>query len=430
MSGHPKNTGRRRSITAAIVLAAGVTLAATPLPHAWRNWRYSRAIEIPSTDSERLAAVIVPQDAYLHAQTGLPDIRLIDDRGSEVPFLRYAFEGSASSKTLPTKLLENSFSPGNYTQILLSIGATAPFHNAVEIDTTESDFIEWVSVEASDDAHVWRIVQDRAPIFRFRKESREGTQTVSYSPNNAPYLRIRILEGGKQFPVYGAHVYYKTTEPPERLAINAVVAADAAAQTRESSWKIDLGTPALNIREVRFTVDPAEFSRAVDISTSEDGMTWTSFARGEIYRFRRENTTEELLTVAVPSYATSRYWRITVVNGNDAPLPGVTPSIFMTPEHVAFEQEPGRSYRLLYGQSRAKAPEYDLARRTGAKQENSAVAGSVGPEEENSDYSDPRPWTEKNSYFLWIVVGLAVLLLGYSSIRSFRRSTANVPPHD
>jgi hypothetical protein len=243
MNSHRKNSGRRRWIATAILLAAGATLAATPLPQAWKNWRYSRAIEVPSTDSARLAAVIVPQDAYLHAQTWLPDIRIIDDGGSEVPFVRYTREGSASSKALPTELLENSFSPSRYTQVLLSIGATAPFHNAVEINTAESDFIEWVSVEASDDAHVWRIVQDRAPIFRFRKESREGTQTVSYSPNNARYLRVRVLDGEKQFPVYSARVYYKTTEPPERSAINAGIAPDPAARAGETSWQIDLGTP-------------------------------------------------------------------------------------------------------------------------------------------------------------------------------------------
>ena len=37
------------------------------------------------------------------------------------------------------------------------------------------------SLRASDDAQVWRIVQGRAPIFRFRKDSREGTQTDSPS---------------------------------------------------------------------------------------------------------------------------------------------------------------------------------------------------------------------------------------------------------
>ena len=98
----------------------------------------------------------------------------------------------------------------------------------------------------------------------------------------------------------------------------------------------------------------------------------------------------------------------------------------MTPAHIVFEQQHGHSYRLIYGQSRAQPPEYDLARRTDAKQEDAAVVGDVGPEEENPDYVDPRPWTEKNRYFLWIVVGLAVLLLGYSAIRSLRRKSAPI----
>jgi Protein of unknown function (DUF3999) len=428
MNRNQQGAERLRWMAAAIVLTTGLTVAATPLPHAWRNWRYSRAIQLPSTDSARLAGVIVPQELYSHAQMGLPDLRIISDDGSEVPYAHYSREGSEDSRRLPTELVENSFAPGRYTQILLKLGEQTPFHNAVEINTSESDFIEWVSVEASDDANVWRIVQERAPIFRFRKESREGTQTVSYSPNNARYLRVRVLDGERHFPISGASVIYKTVEIPERANLYTEIAADPVVRPGDTSWRVDLGTPSLSIREVRFAVNPAEFSRTVDISTSEDGVTWSSFARGEIYRFLRDNTAEEHLRVSVPSYARSRYWRITIENGNDAPLPGVTPSIYMTPAHIVFEQQPGRSYRLLYGQSRAAAPQYDLERRTDAKQEEAAIVGDVGPEEENSAYSDPRPWTEKNGYFLWIAVGLAVLLLGYSAIRSLRRTSANSPP--
>lgn len=424
MNGKPKNPVPRRWAAAVILLATTLTLAATPLPHAWRNWRYSRAIELSATDTARLAAVVVPQDAYQHVQQGLGDIRVIDDGGSEVPFVEYEHEASVSSTTLPTHLIENSFAPGHYTQIVLDDGTKAPFHNSIEINTAESDFIEWVSVEASDDAHVWRIMQERAPIFRFRKESREGTQTVSYSPNNARYLRVRVLDGEKQFPIYGASITYKTVEPAERERVDATIATDPAALAGETGWRLDLGTPARNVQEVRFEVGPADFSRAVEISTSDDGTEWSPFAHGEIYRFQRDGTAEEHLAVDVPGYTTNHYWRIEVVNGNDAPLPGITPSIYMTPTHILFEQQPGRSYRLLYGQSRAAAPQYDLARRIGGKQESAAVASKAGNEEENQDYSDPRPWTEKNSYFLWIVVGLAVLLLGYSAIRSLRRTSS------
>jgi hypothetical protein len=414
--------GRRWFASPAFLILAAA-LAAAPIPGAWSHWRYSRPIDVASTDSTRLAGLVLPQDIYLHAQIGLPDLRIIDDAGNEVPYARYARQGSVTSATVPTEILENSFALGSYTQVVLRLNPTTEFHNAVEIGTGESDFIEWVSVEASDDAREWRVVEERAPIFRFRQQNREGTQTVRYSPTNARYLRIRVLDGAKKFPIVSAQAIYNAVEAPERSFLEAQVVDDPQKGTGENAWRVDLGTPALGVQEVRFAVNPAEFIRAVQISNSSDGKTWTPVARGEIYRFRRENTAEERLHVDVPGEVTARYWRITVENGNDAPLPGVLPSLYVTPVHFVFEQQPGRSYRLLYGQNLATAPQYDLARRISASQEDLAVVGQLGAEEESSNYADPRPWSERNRFLMWIVMGIAVLLLGGSAIRALRKNS-------
>lgn len=412
----------QRCLQAAAVLIATSFLAAAPLPTAWSHWLYFRAIELPTVVAPQLVSVIVPQDAYAHVQPWLADIRVIDDRGEEVPFVRFTHEGTRTTKSLPTSLLENSFAPGLYTQLVLDTGSAAPFHNGVNIQSPESDFIEWVQVEASDDARAWRIVQERAPIFRFQKESRQGTQLVSYSDNNARYLRVRILDGKQKFFVTGASVVYEAVDPPERAAIVVNAALDSSAPAGKTVWRIDLGTAALNIKEVQFNVAPAEFSRTVEITTSEDGKDWFPFASGEIYRFHQENIVREQLTVDVPNYTDRRYWRVAILNGNDAPLPGVTPALYMTPRHIIFEQQPGRSYRLLYGQALAKAPAYDLERRLDAKMMDAAAPGQLRGEELNSAWSDPRPWTEKYDVVLWLALGIAVLLLGYTAIRSLRRS--------
>jgi len=327
------------------------------------------------------------------------------------------------SETVPTEVLENSFAPGSYTQVVLRLNPTTEFHNAVEINTGETDFIEWVSVEASDDAREWRIVEERAPIFRFRQQGREGTQTVRYSPTNARYLRLRVLDGAKKFSIVSAQAIYNAVEAPERSFLEEQIVDDPQKNAGENAWSVDLGTPALGVQEVRFAVNPAEFVRAVQISNSSDRKTWTPVARGEIYRFRRENTAEERLHVDVPGEVTARYWRITVENGNDAPLPGVVPSIYVTPVHFVFEQQPGRSYRLLYGQNLAVAPQYDLERRITASEEDLAVAGQLGAEEESGSYTDPRPWSERHRYVLWIVVGIVVLVLGGSAIGALRKNS-------
>jgi hypothetical protein len=422
-----QNRISRGSLTVTIALAALATAAAAPLPTAWKYWLYFRPILLAPSDATRLAGITLTDDVYRRAQSGLPDLRVIDDRGVETPYVLFTREGSKNTLSRGTTLHERSFASGLYTQVVLEIGGQAPFHNAIEIQTPETDFIEWVRVEASDDARTWRIVQQRAPIFRFQKEYHEGTQTVSYSENNAHFLRVQILDPDKQFPVSAASVLYQTTEPPERIPLAAVMNPDAKPAAGRSVWTADLGAAGVPVSQVKFDVaSPGEFIRPVELAVSQDNQNWTILARCEIYRYHQGDSVQEQLGVPISlGGARGRYWRVEIVNHNDAPLGGAVPHLYATPSHVIFEQQPGRTYRLLYTQSQAKPPEYDLSRRLNAKQMDAAIAGQLGPEDTNTQWSDPRPWTEQYDFLLWIVLGIAVLLIGYSAVRSLRRSAAN-----
>src|SRR5215469_1600945 len=160
----------------AVGLGAFAALAAVPLPSAWSHWRYSCLIKAEPTDTVRLVRVALPQDVYLHAENSLADVRVIDDAGDEVPYAEQRWQNYDEPRRCPAQIIESSFSPGHYTQLVLDLGSSsAAFHDAVEIGVSEDEFMEWVEVDASDDAQVWRIVQDRAPIFRFAREGHQGT---------------------------------------------------------------------------------------------------------------------------------------------------------------------------------------------------------------------------------------------------------------
>jgi hypothetical protein len=418
-----RGLARLGSLSAAL-LAASAMLAATPLPSAWKHWRYSRGIELSPADATRLVSVIAPLDMYSHAQPGLADVRVIDDQGAEIPYASFRREGTSNTAALPSTLRENSFTAGRFTQLVVDLGAHAPFHNALRIETSAQDFIEWVQVEASDDGHVWRVVQERAPIFRFRKNGHQGTQAVHYSENNAQYLRVRILNGEAKFPVSGVHELHEVVEAAERAPMGMALSLDASPPAGHSVWSADVGAAVVLLKEVRFGVaSPAEFLRSVNISSSADGKDWFSFSHGEIYRYRRGDAQLEQLSVTVPNGAPHRrYLRVEIVNGNDAPLSGAAPQLYITPLHIIFEQQPGRSYSLIYGQERAEVPQYDLRRRLEAKQMAAAVTGQTGPEEVHADWVDPRAWTETHDYFLWLALVAAVMLIGYAAVRSLRRS--------
>jgi hypothetical protein len=416
------------------VLAGFAALAAdAPLPAAWKHWHYSRAIELAApvattgaTTATQFADVVVPPDLYAHAQAGLADLRAIDDLGAEIPYVIFQRVGSSKSSTLPTTLRENSFTAGGFTQLVLDAGPHAPFHNTVRIETGETDFIEWVQVEASDDGHVWRMVQERAPIFRFLKNAHEGTQVVHYSENNAQYLRLRILDGRNRFLVSGAEILHQTTEPAELVPWEIGMIGEGKQPAGRSVWSAELGAAVPLVTEVRFDVNaPPEFIRSVNISSSADGKDWNPLQRAEIYRYPRGEAQQEQLAVMVSTrWGRSRYLRVEIVNGNDAPLDVAAPKVYVTPQRIAFEPQPGRSYSLIYGQERAEAAQYDLSRRLDAKQMSAAVAARLGPEVVNADWVDPRPWTETHDIFLWVVLLAAVMLLGYAAVRSLRRSAA------
>lgn len=408
---------------AAAAICALAMLASSPLPVAWQYWKYSRPIELPAADSTRLVSLPLPQDVYSRAAPGLADLRVIDDLGAEAPYaLHGPQEASQFVPAFTPKILENSFSPGNYTQIVLNLGNYNTFHNSARIETYETEFMEWVEIDASDDAQVWRIVQERAPIFRFSQEGHAGTNVVRYSPNNARYLRLRILDGGKRFPVYRVEIVVNPVTKPEREPFEVKLFPAKPTSRNQSAWSADLGTGSAPLREVRFQVGPGEFVREVTLQSSRDGSQWFFVGTSEIFRFTQANHQCEELSVPI-SGTPERYFRVEIANGNDKPLEGVIPTMYIAAQRIVFEQQPGRNYRLLYGQSQAKPPQYDLARRVGRQQMDRALTVHAGPEEATANWADPRPWTETHSFVVWIGVGFAVVLLGLTAIQSLRRSS-------
>jgi hypothetical protein len=430
MSANAQRHSARRWTLCTALFAAFAMLATGPLPWAWKHWHYSRAVELSPTDATRLVSLVAPLDMHAHAKPWLADLRVIDDQGAEIPYVSFRRVGTSNTTTLPATQRENSFTAGQFSQLVVDLGAHAPFHNALRIDTGAPDFIEWVQVEASDDGHLWRMVQERAPIFRFRKDNHQGTQVVHYSENNAQYLRVRILDGARKFQVSSASVLHEVVEPAERIPIGITLSAEGNQPVGRSVWSAEVGAAAPLLTEVRFDVTaPEEFIRTVNMSSSEDGKDWGAFSSAEIYRYRRGGDAElEKLSVTLPYGASqAKYLRVEIVNGNDAPLSGAAPQLFSTPQHIIFEQQPGRSYSLIYGQERADVAQYDLGRRVDAKQMAVAVAGQVGPEEVNTDWVDPRAWTETHDIFLWVVLVIAVMLIGYAAVRSLQRSAAATP---
>jgi hypothetical protein len=424
----------RRGLASTIaVLGFAALCAATDLPNQWRAWRYSRAVTFPAGQRSPFTLKL-PFDLLARSDAHGSDIRVIDDQGQEVPYALNLLHGNSETRVLPSRLLERSFVAGQFTQIIISVndkpaldkshGATLeqiqaePWFNTYRIVTPESDFMFWVETSVSDDAHQWRVVDARSPISRFRKHGLDGNQSIQIEGySNQRFLRVRVFDPDRQFAVDSIEVLSRQSTEPPRAIVPATFSPKPAPESTESRLCTDLGSSNFPVSEVDFSTNQQEFYRAVRISTSEDEKDWAFRASGEIYRFTKSGKLAESLRISVPE-SFARFWCVDVVNGNDRPLAGLSLELRGIERNITFQAEPIRSYRLIYDNGRASAPQYDFAHTFDFKKV--LPIANLGLEELTTNYADPRPFTERHPVLLWLALIIAVVLLAYSAFRALR----------
>ena len=423
---------RRAAFLSAILLTAifaAFMAAAADLPARWRSFRYSRPIVSATPQAGGYGELSLPWEIFAHCSENCADLRVIDTGGNEVPYQFRTDRGTTHAENFNARLVENSFVTGQYTQVVGDLGEDSPAFDRVRVETAEPDFIVWAEVALSDDAKTWRVVEPRAPIARFRKRSVDGTQTIAFQGLSSRYVRVRVFESAHQFSVTGLTALREESHPAELAAVPATFSLANSRDGGESAWDIALPSPRVPVSRLTFSSDTPEFYRAVRLSASEDGTLWTYRGSGVIYRYRRDGRLYESLSVDFPEWQNNQNLRVAVINGDDRPLGNVAINLFAVPRKLLFWVLAGGGDKLLYGNERVGSPQYDLAHYAsfGAPERPYAVL-SLGPEELTTNYTDPRPFSERHPEVLWISLALAIVLIGLTALKTLR--TTGLPPPD
>jgi len=407
-----------RRVLLLLALFAGVPApAAAQLPPAFANWPQSAPIAAGATDAPRLTAVPVTS-ADETAARDWRDLRLIDREGREVPFVLRARLGGTSAEWRPARVLNPAVVPGQYTEALLDTGRSGRVHNAVRLDIiSPTDFLTWVEIAISDDARVWRVARARAPIYSLPREGLGSTTDVTYPDSTARFLRLRLLDG-RGYTVQHASVALQAVTVAEFVPAGLPL-RQLAGEVRRTTWRSADNGPRIPIGQVCFETSQAEFNRAVSIEHSENGDDWMRQANGEIHRMVEAGVPRTSLCTTFGE-ARAGSWRVTVYNRDDPPIADLTPTLYTTPRRVVFRQEPGEQYRLLFGNARATAAQYEVSRLVDAKALDAATSATLGASEPNTGYVDPAPWTERHPSVMWAALLAAVAALGALAIRALR----------
>jgi hypothetical protein len=338
------------------------------------GWHDARAILVPPRAATTFVRLDLPQDVDGGPGGAYPDARIADDQNREVAYALDADPGSSTGETA-VSLSDVGFVAGRYTQAIADLGRSGALYSTVRIVTSQPTFFEHVDVATSDDRGAWTIVQPDALIYRVAETNDTGTTVVPFGPSRARWLRVRVLDTLSAFPIDGIDVVGEI--PPPRLVplFAGTITTTTDAQTTVT---LDLGTPNTNLGALAVETRTPQFSRQANVWIGDvrtgDEQAWQQLSSVTFSRFAAGSPS----LVADLGNQHARLVRVTIVNGNDAPLLALHVTALGYQHHVVFAAAPGVTYRLLWGNPDAAEPTYDLADRLGHESWSVGAVASLG----------------------------------------------------
>jgi len=379
------------------------------------RWQYQAPIEAPP-GSIGIAAARLTRDIYTRSRPDLGDLRVARD-GDEVPYLIETRSGSVEDLEAEPAILDRSVIPGLGLQLTLDLGQHAR-HSRLRISTAETNFRQKVRIETGDDNRAWAVARNDGSIFDFSQGDRHmALLTVNYPISTKRYVRATIFGWTKTVDVRQAWSAYHHERPAEREVMEtATPARSEDPKTKASILTVDLKQAGVPYDRIRLDSGPSHFYRAAELETSTDAKDWRYAAGGTI--FQTANESSDGLAFA-PRH--DRYLRLRIYNGDDKPIPVKSVVLEATVRLVKFRLAGVGTFRLLTGNPDANAPAYDFAAviaREAPQPEVPAILQSPAP---NLAYRPPpppvKPWSERYPQVLYGALIIAVLVMGYITIR-------------
>jgi len=417
------NTHHLRTIilTLTVFITASVTVHAA---YDSVSWPYYRSID--TVRSTGMVKALVPTDISW-VKGDFSDIRIIDVRGGEVPYL-LTRSVTSSAPSASARILNMSSQNDGTTRFVADTGQSGIVRSSIDLMTSSSNFRRQVSIYASDtllplDDTRWSLVNDKGFIFNFTdpySRYSSGKNTISFPDNASRYFKI-VVSGGAEgaVTVTGVTLTTDVSVQARSYAQELPVAAFNNPAKKTTEVVVDLGATGQLSHEITLYTSSTNYSRRVVIESSDDRYatsSWKYIGQGSISGVSTSVFQGYSNTISYPEQRT-RYIRASIVNDDNPPLvlmPKVT--VQGSVLTVIFEAQQNTPYYLYYGNRYASMPNYDIGRLSSYIQESSLPIVSVGQEIENTNYLAPEgptvPFSEAHPWLLNAVLVLVVILIG------------------
>jgi hypothetical protein len=387
-----------------------------------KAWQWLQELPKPAAAKARYGECLLPPSVLDKARLDLADLRLRDTRGREVPFaLRVRYPKNVLQALTHTAINRGKVPEDGSITLTLDLGDGRTEHNTVEIVTTGTDFRRRVRVEGSDSPDKdWIVLLDRALLMHGQVGTQMiDLQRVTYAASRFRYLRLRV------FPDRNLD-----TDNPEIASVTVLwftqlpgldVTLPAQAGAREdvrvdghpcSAWAVEFGGLTVPCGQLSFDVADDSFVRAYRVEVISPHEPNRIVAHGE-WR-RRGGEEKRPLEIRLDQEVTAQRLRLVVTDDRNPPLTVTAVRYGAAARQLLFEfsDELAWPLQLYFGNPHAQAGNYELARFLPETLAPARVEWASGGILANAGYEpEPKPWTERWPWLVYVVLGAASLVL-------------------
>jgi hypothetical protein len=410
-----------------LVLLLGVTGTAFA-DFSATDWQFMRPIDLSSVAMPGTYVKLnVDRAVSAKASPSLADLRIVTGDGEEVPYQLVIEDEQVRQEYVKSTLRDLSTQNGE-TMFILDLGSSGTIHDHLLVSTVSKNFKRPVSVYASDTAtehgdRDWRLLSDKSYIYNFYDRALgfdAGSKDIYYPESTSRYLRVVIGRGeGSDVAVDGSKVLrvLERDAKKNRMREHASVAQNAKEKSTELT--VDLGASGVATRKITLATDERyNFSRRVVIQGSNDAASWTLLGQGYVFLLDTPLFSGSDLSVSYPE-SKMRYIRAVVFNEDNKPVAWSNTVVMEgVARAIVFATRSGfATHVLYYGNSKANAPRYDIARFFQYVEGTTLPEVMLGGEIMNTAYIPPTPpvvpFSERNDN---VLNGVLVLLVAAVSM--------------
>ena len=383
------------AVLAATSLAAGVQQS---------DFRQTRTVH-----ADGFAPVLIEPDGpmFAHARAGFADLRVVDANGSTVPWLPLPPPRAAAVQ--PVEVL-NSGTEGGRAVALLDLGPPREVRDRVTLDVPDTGFVGRVVVLGAYRPEGPFTRLSATGIYDVRGARRARSTTAVFPATIYRYLLVRAT-GVSQ--ITGATA--SATEGRPATVVRKPRRITSRLSAQQTVVTLDFGWRNVPVDELRVSARSPRYDRPVVVEASNDGRSWRPVAAARVSRF--EGSSPGPIAIGVRA----RFVRVRIDNGDDPPLAGLQATATSRSRALVLEGGHPLPYRLLYGDPRLHAPNYEFARIPFAPS-RTTVTGVLGPERANPAFETPgEPFGERHGWLVQVALALAALVVAAAGILAFRR---------